>query len=243
MAGYGLPITPDVRVLPLVRRGRRPLRGADRAAARVRFRDRRTGAEGQPLRPARAAGGHLEKPALGDRLQVRKVRGDHQACSDIRVQVGKTGAITPVADLEPVELAGTVVSRASLHNADEIERKDVRDRRRGGGREGGQDHPAHRPRGEAPAERANCRSSTSPRQCPECGTKLVRTRPPRRKGRLHPLPESRVSRPRSRSGSATSPAATRWTSRAWATSSSISSSPAAWSRSCGDLYRLTLDQL
>lgn len=45
---------------------------------------------------------------------------------DIRVQVGKTGAITPVADLQPVELAQTTVSRASLHNADEIERKDVR---------------------------------------------------------------------------------------------------------------------
>ena len=46
--------------------------------------------------------------------------------NSIEVQVGKTGAVTPVANLEPVELAGTIVSRASLHNADEISRKDIR---------------------------------------------------------------------------------------------------------------------
>ncbi|RMF41034.1 MAG: NAD-dependent DNA ligase LigA [Planctomycetota bacterium] len=44
----------------------------------------------------------------------------------IHVQVGKTGVVTPVAELEPVQLAGTTVSRASLHNADEIRRKDIR---------------------------------------------------------------------------------------------------------------------
>jgi DNA ligase (NAD+) len=44
----------------------------------------------------------------------------------INVQVGKTGKLTPVADLEPVQLAGTTVKRATLHNADELERKDIR---------------------------------------------------------------------------------------------------------------------
>jgi len=45
---------------------------------------------------------------------------------DIHVQVGKTGTLTPVAELETVEIAGTKVSRVSLHNADEIVRKDIR---------------------------------------------------------------------------------------------------------------------
>ena len=45
---------------------------------------------------------------------------------DIQVQVGRTGALTPVAHLEPTLLAGTTVARASLHNEDEIKRLDIK---------------------------------------------------------------------------------------------------------------------
>jgi DNA ligase (NAD+) len=45
---------------------------------------------------------------------------------DIHVQVGRTGALTPVANLDPVVLAGTTVARASLHNEDEIKRLDIK---------------------------------------------------------------------------------------------------------------------
>lgn len=50
----------------------------------------------------------------------------HTLLEDIEVSVGRTGIMTPTAVLEPVRLSGTIVRRASLHNQDEIERKDIR---------------------------------------------------------------------------------------------------------------------
>ncbi len=45
---------------------------------------------------------------------------------DITIQIGRTGVLTPVAELEPVKIAGVIVRRATLHNKDELERKDIR---------------------------------------------------------------------------------------------------------------------
>jgi len=91
----------------------------------------------------------------------------------IRVQVGKAGTITPVADLEPVTLAGTVVSRASLHNADEIERKDVREGDVVVVEKAGKIIP-HIVRVEKHLRERQLRRFVFPAKCPECGTKVVR---------------------------------------------------------------------
>jgi len=55
-----------------------------------------------------------------------KAEQESTVLNEITYQVGRTGAITPVANLEPVQLAGTIVKRASLHNADQIEKLDIR---------------------------------------------------------------------------------------------------------------------
>ncbi len=93
---------------------------------------------------------------------------------DIIFQVGRTGTITPVACLQPIQLAGTVVARASLHNADEIERKDIRIG----------DHVVVEKAGEIipqvlQVEREKRVESLPafifPQDCPCCQTELVRT--------------------------------------------------------------------
>ncbi|WP_422104999.1 NAD-dependent DNA ligase LigA [Winogradskyella sp.] len=93
--------------------------------------------------------------------------------NQITYQVGRTGAITPVANLEPVLLAGTIVKRASLHNADQIEKLDIREGDTVFVEKGGEIIPkivgvdlSKRPSDSKPTVYIT--------HCPECGTELVR---------------------------------------------------------------------
>lgn len=92
---------------------------------------------------------------------------------DITVQVGRTGAITPVAELNPVRVAGSTVARATLHNLDEVHRKDVRVGDTVIVRKAGDVIPevlgpvlSLRPEGAMPWE--------MPASCPSCGSPIVR---------------------------------------------------------------------
>ncbi|MFZ1688375.1 MAG: NAD-dependent DNA ligase LigA [Flavobacteriales bacterium] len=91
--------------------------------------------------------------------------------NNVSYQVGRTGAITPVAELEPVLLAGTTVKRASLHNADQIAKLGLRIGDHVQVEKGGEIIPKivgvdQARRGDAPVE--------FPATCPECGTELAR---------------------------------------------------------------------
>ena len=93
--------------------------------------------------------------------------------NEITYQVGRTGAITPVANLEPVQLAGTIVKRASLHNADQIEKLDIRVGDAVYVEKGGEIIPkivgidlSKRPKDSQPTVYIT--------HCPECGTELIR---------------------------------------------------------------------
>ena len=99
---------------------------------------------------------------------------------EITYQVGRTGVVTPVANLEPVQLSGTIVQRATLHNEDFIKSLDIRPGDRVWVEKGGEIIPKIVGR----ADRNDEMSATSslndgmmysfPDVCPECGAKLVR---------------------------------------------------------------------
>jgi len=92
---------------------------------------------------------------------------------DIFVSVGRTGALTPVAALKPVHVGGVTVSRATLHNEDELRRKDVRVGDRVFLRRAGDVIPEI-VRVILESRPADSRSWEMPKQCPACGTPVVR---------------------------------------------------------------------
>ncbi|RZO85305.1 MAG: NAD-dependent DNA ligase LigA [Kiritimatiellaceae bacterium] len=92
---------------------------------------------------------------------------------DITVQVGRTGVLTPVAELQPVQLAGTTVKRATLHNQDEIQRKDIRIHDRVIIEKAGEIIPIVL--ATVPAKRpANTQPFQMPTHCPECQSPVER---------------------------------------------------------------------
>jgi len=101
--------------------------------------------------------------------------GTHEAettLKEIVLQVGRTGVVTPVASLEPVTLLGTVVSRATLHNFDELERKDIREGDRVVIEKGGEVIP--KVVRVLPASGRRRPKFPIPTRCPVCGEPLVR---------------------------------------------------------------------
>jgi NAD-dependent DNA ligase len=121
------------------------------------------------------------------RLTLGATRGDGQTGDDIthnvrtirdiplrlRIEYGKTGALTPVAALKPVVIAGSTIARVSLFNADEIARKDVRIGDSVVVEKAGKVIP-HVVRVELEKRKGNTRRYRFPSRCPSCGSAVAR---------------------------------------------------------------------
>ncbi|MBI2813388.1 MAG: NAD-dependent DNA ligase LigA [Opitutae bacterium] len=119
----------------------------------------------------RAAGSTSKAPRWAIAYKFEPERAETKINS-ITIQVGRTGVLTPVAELEPVLLSGTTVQRATLHNRDEIERKDIRIGDYVLVEKAGEIIPAVI---EVNLKRRTpeCKPYKFPEKCPECATKVV----------------------------------------------------------------------
>ena len=92
----------------------------------ISIRDRWRGGQSRSVRPSGTAGYTSKAPRWAMAYKYQAERAETRVRS-IEVQVGRSGKLTPVANLEHVFVSGTTVARATLHNGDEIRRKDVRE--------------------------------------------------------------------------------------------------------------------
>jgi DNA ligase (NAD+) len=125
------------------------------------------------LERAREALGIVGKAPRGSIAYKFAAKEATSVIREIKLQVGRTGILTPVAELDPVILAGTTVSRATLHNAEEIKKKDIREKDTVIIRKAGDIIPEVvkvilelRPKDAKPFE--------MPKNCPVCGSKIIR---------------------------------------------------------------------
>jgi len=124
------------------------------------------------LQQQKALGFTAKSPRWAIAYKFKAERSETTLLS-IDYQVGRTGAVTPVANLEPVLLAGTTVKRASLHNADIIQKLDVRLKDKVYVEKGGEIIPKI-VGVNTEARKTDALPVTFTKNCPECGTELIR---------------------------------------------------------------------
>ena len=169
---FGIPITPDVVVLRSIDAV------IDYCALRIEnFHELDFEVDGIVIKvnsyvQRRVLGATSKSPRWVIAYKVEKYEAETRLLS-ITLQVGKTGTVTPVGELEPVELAGTTVSRCSLHNLDEIRRKDIRVGDWVVVEKAGKIIP-HIVRVEKHRRETELVEFSFPDDCPACGTALVR---------------------------------------------------------------------
>ena len=182
---------PRHRPPPGRRGGGRALPLVGGAARVARLRDRRRRRQGRRAGAVAGAGRGRARAALGDRLEVPADDGDDEDDSSVVWNVGRTGHLVPFAMLEPVHVGGVTVSTATLHNEEDLERKDVRVGDEVVVMRAGDVIPqVVSPK--LPRKNKSARKPKPPKKCPACG---------HRDGqaggrRLHDLPQPlRLSRP------------------------------------------------
>lgn len=172
LKSYGLPVTPHVHVFETAEQALHQIDQIQEGLHELDFE-----VDGMVLKVNRLSdreelGSTSKSPRWVVAYKIEKYEAVTRL-NEIVVQVGKAGTVTPVAELEPVQLAGTTVSRASLHNAEEIQRKDIRVGDWVVVEKAGKIIP-HVVRVELHRRQSSSIPYSFPQQCPVCATELVK---------------------------------------------------------------------